>query len=216
MRYAFGSCTLDTASRRLTRDEQDVHLSPKAFELLRLLVEARPRVVTKGEILQGVWPDVVVVEANVPVLVGEVRAALGDRSSATSVVRTHHAVGYSFIADARETRSAADRQPTDGRVYIVRSGSRKVVLGLGANSIGRDPDCDVHLNDPSVSKVHARIIVGENSVQITDLESKNGTSVQGTLITAPTPLSDGDEIGIGVLKVFFIVDKQFDTTTVSI
>jgi DNA-binding winged helix-turn-helix (wHTH) protein len=216
MRYAFGSCTLDTASRQLTRDGQDVHLSPKAFELLRLLVEARPRVVAKAEIMQAVWPDAIVVDANLPVLVGEVRAALGDRSSASSVVRTHHSVGYSFIADAREARSAADRRTADGHVYAVRYGSRKIVLGLGANSIGRDPACDVHLNDPSVSKVHARIMIDERGSHIADLESKNGTSVQGTPIVEETPLADGDEIGIGVLKLFFIIDKQADTTTATL
>jgi len=216
MRYAFGSCTLDTASRRLTRGEQDVHLSPKAFELLRLLVDARPRVVTKPEIMQVVWPEANVVDANLPVLVGELRAALGDRSSASSIVRTHHTVGYSFIADVRETRSAADRRPADGHVYLLHSGSRKIVLGAGPNSIGRDPDCDVHLTDPSVSKVHARITIDDRGVQITDLQSKNGTTVQGKPVTGPTPLSDGDEIGVGVLKLFFIIDKQFDTTTATL
>ena len=207
---------LDTASRRLLRGEQEVHLSPKAFELLRLLVEARPRVVTKPEIMQVVWQDANVVEANLPVLVGELRAALGDRSSASSIVRTHHAVGYSFIADVHETRSSADRPSADGPFYLLRWGSRKIILGAGPNSIGRDPTCDVHLNDPSVSKVHARIIISEGGAQVTDLESKNGTTVQGTSITGPTPLADGDEIGVGVLKLFFIIDKQFDTTTATL
>lgn len=216
MRYAFGSCTLDTASRRFTRDGHDVHLSPKAFDLLRLLVEARPRVVLKAEIMQTVWANATVVEANLPVLIGEVRGALGDRSSATSVVRTHHTVGYSFIADARETRSAADRRPADGHVYLVRYGGLKVVLGLGENSIGRDPMCDVHLNDPSVSKLHAQIVIDARGVHIVDLDSKNGTTVRGNVITGRTPLDDGDEIGVGVLKLFFIIDRQADTTTVTL
>lgn len=53
-------------------------LSPKAFELLRLLVEDRPRVVPKAELMQRLWPDSFVEEANLPVLVAEARATIGD------------------------------------------------------------------------------------------------------------------------------------------
>ncbi|MGD9903044.1 MAG: transcriptional regulator, partial [Vicinamibacterales bacterium] len=103
MRYAFGRCRLDTASRELVRDGEAVHLSPKAFELLRLLIDARPSVIAKAELMTKLWPDAFVVEANLPVLIGEVRAALGDTASAAS----------SISARRRAGGSAQGRRPHD-------------------------------------------------------------------------------------------------------
>ena len=191
MRYALGNCTLDTASRRLTTGEQDVHLSPKAFDVLRLLVDARPRVVTRPEIMQALWPDANVVDANLPVLVGELRAALGDRSSASSIVRTHHTVGYSFIADVRETHSAADpRRPVDGHVYLLHSGGtqncarRRAELDRQGSILRRG-----NLKDPSVSKYMPAITIDQRGAQITDLQSKNGNHRPRTApVTNPTHL----------------------------
>src|SRR5437870_5496759 len=103
MRYTFGHCRLDVASRELTLRKNAVHLSPKAFELLCLLIEHRPRVLTKAELMTALWPQTFVVEANLPVIVGELRSALGDRSASSSAIKTHHGVGYSFAAEARES-----------------------------------------------------------------------------------------------------------------
>ena len=86
MRFSFGNCQLDTASREFVRRGEAVHLSPKAFDLLRLLIEQRPRVVSKAELMQALWPDTFVVEGNLPVLVAEVREALGDRAEAAKVI----------------------------------------------------------------------------------------------------------------------------------
>jgi hypothetical protein len=77
MRYDFGRCHLDTVSRAMTLDGASMRLSPKAFELLRLLIEDRPRVIPKAELMQRLWPDAFVDEATLPVLVPEVRA-VGD------------------------------------------------------------------------------------------------------------------------------------------
>lgn len=214
MRYLFGRCRLDTSSRNLTRDGVAVHLSPKAYDLLKLLIESRPRVMTKAELMEQLWPDAFVVEANLPVLVGEVRTAIGDQASGPSVIKTHHGVGYSFVADVREARSDSDvTQP--GPVLVLRVGSRRIVLGSGITTIGRDHNGDVHLNDPSVSRVHARIIVENGAATVEDLKSKNGTSVQNETIDKRTVLNDGDEIEFGSVKVWFIVERPDDPTTLT-
>lgn len=111
MRYTFERCSVDILSRHIELEGVAMELSPKAFELLRLLIDARPRVVTKTEVMQALWPDTFVQEANVPVLIREVRVAIGD-AEAARVVKTHHRVGYSFTAEVRESRSPAGRRPS--------------------------------------------------------------------------------------------------------
>ena len=214
MRYVFGHCRLDTSSRDLTRDGVAVHLSPKAFELLRLLIDARPRVLLKAELMEQLWPDAFVVEANLPVLIGEVRTAVGDQAAGASLIKTHHGVGYSFVADVREVRPDVDI--TDpGPVFVLRVGSRRIVLGPGITTVGRDHEGDVYLNDPSVSRVHARILVENGLAIVEDLKSKNGTSVQSVPITGPRTLTDGDEIEFGSVKVWFIIERPDDPTTLT-
>ena len=215
MRYVFGRCRLDTSSRDLTRDGVSVHLSPKAFELLKLLIESRPRVLTKAELMEQLWPDAFVVEANLPVLVGEVRTAIGDQAAGASVIKTHHGVGYSFVSEVREVRPEND-VTAPGPVLVLRVGSRRIVLGPGITTVGRDHDGDVYLNDPSVSRVHARIVVENGAATVEDLKSKNGTCVQSEPIDKPTLLKDGDEIEFGSVKVWFIVERPDDPTTLTL
>ena len=216
MRYAFGRCRLDTASRDLVRDGESVHLSPKAFELLRLLIDARPSVLTKAQLMTLLWPDAFVVEANLPVIVGEVRNALGEAGAAASSIRTHHGVGYSFVSDVRESRSSGDLAPADGPLALLRVGGRTIVLGTGANSVGRDADCDVYLNDASVSRLHARIAVDGRTATIEDLDSKNGTTLHGVRVSGRTALKDGDEVVFGNVRAQFVVDSRDDPTTITL
>ena len=63
MAARFGSFELDPQRRQLSREGQVQHLTPKAFDLLWLLVEASPRVVPKSEIHQALWPAGVVTDA---------------------------------------------------------------------------------------------------------------------------------------------------------
>jgi hypothetical protein len=56
----------DTDRRQLSRGEQELSLSPKAYELLRLLIEARPKAIAKEKLYRSLWPNTHVVEANLP------------------------------------------------------------------------------------------------------------------------------------------------------
>jgi DNA-binding winged helix-turn-helix (wHTH) protein len=56
VRVRFGECLLDTDSRQLVRGKEEVHLAPKAFELLMLLVTGRPRALSKRELHEAIWP----------------------------------------------------------------------------------------------------------------------------------------------------------------
>jgi pSer/pThr/pTyr-binding forkhead associated (FHA) protein len=98
-------------------------------------------------------------------------------------------------------------------VWSLRIGHRRYVLSPGANSIGRDPNSMVCINDASVSRSHARITIAGANATIEDLQSKNGTQVMGEPIKGPTRLKDGDEIEFGHVKGWFIVEASEDPPT---
>ena len=98
-------------------------------------------------------------------------------------------------------------------VRSLRIGHRRFVLSPGVNTIGREPSSTVCVNDPSVSRGHARIFIHDDTATLEDLKSKNGTQVMGQVITGPTVLKDGDEIEFGHVKGWFIVESADDPPT---
>ncbi len=98
-------------------------------------------------------------------------------------------------------------------VMSLRIGHRRHVLANGANTIGRDLESTVCINDSSVSRAHARITIAAGQAVVEDLQSKNGTSVQNQPIAGPTALADGDEIEFGHVKGWFIIEMADDPPT---
>ncbi|HSD65113.1 MAG TPA: winged helix-turn-helix domain-containing protein, partial [Vicinamibacteria bacterium] len=96
MKVRFGGFLLDTDSRQLFRERTEVHLQPKTFDLLDLLVRTRPKALSKSHIRGQLWPDTVVGEASLTVAVAELRAALGDDAREPRFVRTVYGFGYAF------------------------------------------------------------------------------------------------------------------------
>src|SRR5215204_5138707 len=109
MRVRFAPFTLDSGRQQLFADGRDVALSPKAFEVLQLLIEHRPDVVDKQTIATRVWPDTHVSDASLTVVVAEIRRALGDGPEAPRFIRTAHRRGYAFLADVEETEPGGRR-----------------------------------------------------------------------------------------------------------
>jgi len=196
MQYRFGNCRLDMASRQLLCDGVERSITPKAFDLLRLLIEFRPRVLSKAEIMDLVWPDAFVAEANVAILVGDVRAAIGDVAADARLIKTHHGVGYSFSGAVIE-QSRSDKVPLGGTRFVLAIGPRRIVLARGPIVIGRDMECDVIISDVSVSRRHACLEVSATQVEIDDLQSKNGTKVDDQLIDGKRVLADGAVVTFG-------------------
>src|SRR3954468_4637994 len=151
----FGSCTLDLGTRQLWRDGKDVHLSPKAFELLVLMVQVRPAAVSKEELQRRLWPDTFVAEANLSNLIAEIRAALRASARTPQYVRTVHKFGYAFCA----TVTGAPGPGTAASVLLgwLEWGMKRFALGEGEYVIGRDPGVDVRLDASTVSRRHARL-----------------------------------------------------------
>jgi DNA-binding winged helix-turn-helix (wHTH) protein len=200
VRRRFGPFTVDTGTRQLVRDGSELHLSPKAFDLLVVLVEHRPRVLEKSELLTRIWPDTYVVDANLNVLIGEIRRALEDSAKQPRFVRTVHGVGYAFCGTVTEVPEGQPARPTP--CWVVAE-DRTFRLAEGENIVGRDPESAVWLDSDSVSRRHARIVVesGERRVSVDDLASKNGTRVRGKRVRERVTLSDGDELVFGAVRV---------------
>jgi hypothetical protein len=195
MRYAIGSCELDVDARQLYRDGDAVHLSPKAFDLLEILVAARPRAVPKRELYDRLWPDTFVVEANLPMLVREVRTALGDEDKET--IRTVHRHGYACAPgpDAPRGNPAAE--------HLLLRDDREYFLVPGENLVGRDPAASVRIASTSASRRHASITIDGERATIVDLGSKNGTRLNGVTIARSEVLRDGSVIEFGSVEMVY-------------
>lgn len=210
MRVRFGEFVLDDRTRELRRQDDPVHLSPKAFQVLELLLRRRPAAVPKGEIMSEVWPGTHVTEASLASTVAELRAALADQKTHPRFIRTVHAFGYAFCGDAADD---APRGPgaQDAPAFRLLLHRREIQLGEGENVLGRDRDAVVWLDSSTVSRRHARILIEGRRVLIEDLGSRNGTCVGGRKIDSPTPLADRDEVKLGSVVMVFRVFEPSQT-----
>jgi DNA-binding winged helix-turn-helix (wHTH) protein len=197
----FGRFSFDAASRELRAGARLVPLSPKAFELLALLVRERPRALSKAELRDRLWPDTFVGETSLPRIVGEVRRALGDSPARGDLVRTVHRFGYAFAGGVDEAPIAAAARSTTGCALLW--GDRLIPLAPGENLLGRGPDCALTIPSGLVSRHHARIVVDGEQATLEDLGSKNGTLLSGKAVDGTAPLGDGDELRIGPALLVF-------------
>ena len=212
MQVRFSEFVLDTETRELLRDSRPIHLSPKAFQLLELLVETRPRALPKDTLYSRLWPNTFVVEANLSNLVGEVRAALGDNPRQPKFVRTVHGFGYAF-SDAPRSEGVVS-QGSRGALYRLVWDQGRATFGEGEHLLGRDPALEVCLDSSSVSRQHARVQIADGVAMLEDLGSKNGTFVNGQRITTAVRLGDRDQIGVGEVRLRFrILCAQPSTET---
>jgi TolB-like protein/DNA-binding winged helix-turn-helix (wHTH) protein len=94
--YEFGPFRLDPGERSLVRDGKPVPLTPKAFELLVLLVENRGHLLKKDELIERVWPNTFVEETNLVQNVSALRKALDDKNGGVQYIETVPKGGYRF------------------------------------------------------------------------------------------------------------------------
>jgi DNA-binding winged helix-turn-helix (wHTH) protein len=210
LRLRFGPFVLDSDTRQLLADGQPRPLTPKAFGLLELLLETRPRAVAKSEILERLWPGTFVAESNVPSLVNEVRDALGDDRRRPRYLRTVHRFGYAFCGAA-----APVGRDGGGKVFRVIADRLDFALQPGENVLGRASDAAVPIDHSSVSRRHAVVRIEAGQAVLEDCQSKNGTFVGGNRVTQPLPLADCDEILLGRVRLLFrILSGDSSTTSV--
>jgi len=216
MRVRFGECVLDSETRQLTVRGEAVHLSPKAFQFLELLLESRPKALSKSEIHERLWPGTFVSDGTLASLLVEVRSATGDSARESRFVRTVHRFGYAFSGSAQELRESVSAFGGRKLVYRLIWGNREIALGVGENLLGRDDDAIVWIDDALVSRRHARIVIDDSGAVLEDLGSRNGTYLRGKRIEAPRKLADEDQVTIGPASLIFRVFKQTASTATAV
>ena len=197
MTIEIGECRYDSLRREVRRGADRLHLSPKAFELFGVLLGRRPRAVSKDELFTLLWPTTFVTEASLAVLVAEIRRELRDDARTPRYLRTVHGFGYAFSADG------VAQSEDDAAVFRLIWGVREVPLSAGESILGREPAAALFIDDATVSRHHARIVVEGGRARIEDLGSKNGTWVGGHRIFGVQALADRDELRIGSVPMTF-------------
>jgi len=172
----FGDFRLDTVNHCLWRGDQRMPLAPKAFDVLRYLVEHCDRLVNQNEILEALWPATYVNPEVVKKYVLRIRKVLGDQSNKPAFVATFPRRGYQFIAPVREEISSdAGTAPSGIKTMVGRAsavaelkdalnkalqGQRQIVFITGEAGIGKTTLLDAfHKQSASGSRV--RIVRGQ-------------------------------------------------------
>lgn len=210
-RLHFDRFTLDTGTRELLEEGALVHLSPKAFDLLEILVQKRPEAVPRAEIEKRIWRSTHVSDTSLAGLVGELRKALRDQGRPARFVRTVHSFGYAFCGTAAAVRAPPPRLEASVLAYRLIVGRREVTLAPGENLLGREAGVVVWLDSPSVSRRHARIVIAGETATLEDLGSRNGTRLGDRDVKGPVRLADGDQVQLGSVTMTFRVVPAGET-----
>lgn len=220
MRFKFDDCELDVSERLLRRRGEPVPLTPKAFQLLELLLRRRPAVVSKDEVYASLWPGTFVAEANIPNLIAEIRSALEDSARRPRYIRTAFRAGYAFVGTVAEpghtpVPSASPAAPAarEGKLMCSLVGDgRTIPLHDGKHVVGRSAECDLQVASSAVSRRHATIFVRGTRAVIQDLDSRNGTYVRGRRVKKAAELRDGDSVRVGDVAFVFRLFSPMSTT----
>jgi len=234
--FALEEWTVDPHRHLVSNGEISVHLEPKAVSVLVCLVENAGRVVSRRTIIDRVWATEFIADSTLTSTVADIRRALGDDPRSPRFIETIPKNGYRLIpevsgfnAPASPTAPAAPRPPmaiiAGGRVqaaeavaagpyeHVLCIADREIPLSRTSVTLGRTNDADVQILEPDVSRSHAQIEFGIDTVRIEDLGSKNGTRVNDQGIVGRHELRSGDVIAIGVTTMTYCHRSDDPTRT---
>jgi adenylate cyclase len=143
--YRFANCEVDPARRQVRLNGAVAEPQPKALDLLLYLIEHRARVVDKDELLENIWPGVVVSESALTQALRKARAMVGDDGERQAVIRTVQRRGFRFVANLEEATAAAPVDATAGPPQLRPAQERAVaVLPFSDMSPAKDQEyfCD--------------------------------------------------------------------------
>ena len=135
--YEFGPYRVDVLNQRLLRAGEPVAITPKALDLLLLLLRHRERVVSKTELMRELWADIAVEEANLTQQVFTLRKVLGEGPTGRAYIETVPRRGYRLATDVREVREEPPALPTDGVAWPAGPESAEQAPAGGRVSGGR-------------------------------------------------------------------------------
>lgn len=210
VRLEFGGFTFDQNTGTLLKAGRAVPLSDKAAGALKLLLQKRPNTVRKEEFLDLLWPGADVEENSVAAVIADLRKALSDPRETPRFVQTHFGNGYRFVAEVHELDAGAPAEANHSQCWV-QWRDQRFKLREGENLVGRDPRHPIWLDHPTVSRVHAAIVVRDSQATVEDRSSLHGTFVEDSRISASHALTEGDTIRFGGTSVSF---HRSDTRTV--
>jgi TolB-like protein/DNA-binding winged helix-turn-helix (wHTH) protein/Tfp pilus assembly protein PilF len=198
--YEFGPFRLDPLKRRLTRDGEPVRLTPKALELLLVLVEASGRTVEKDELLEKVWAGTIVEENNLNQAITALRKSLGDSRQDSQYIATVPGLGYRFVAEVRRV----DDVPAQRREVAMEEAAKS-----SAPSRGKIFRYALLIFAPLIVAVLAYALytretpptVAVSSIMVLPLENLSGDPEQEYFADGITDALIGDLARIGGLHV---------------
>jgi DNA-binding winged helix-turn-helix (wHTH) protein len=202
MPLRLGPFTLDLDQRRLLAADGEIFLAPKSFELLKFLIEQRPKALSKDEILREIWKNTFVTESNLATTVRDLREALGDSARDPRFIRTSYKYGYAFVGDVLSGQADA-HTPSAWRIL---HDHREILLHDGENVLGRSGPGVIVIDSATVSRNHARLTIEGDRLSCQDLASKNGTWVGSRPATVRLEVDAGDELRLG--SVVLVVRRQ--------
>lgn len=197
VRLRIGDLTFDGGRRLVTRGTVPVHLSPRAFQLLELLLSRRPDAVRREEIARLLWPGDPAATAHLLPAVCELRRALHEPARAGGFIRTVPGYGYAFDGAA----GAASPSGAGPGLHLLVRGRQAIALAPGVNVLGREATAAVRLVHPSVCRTHARITVDGDRAELEDVGG--GTACRGEPVREPVLLFDGDELRVGEVALVY-------------
>jgi Tol biopolymer transport system component/DNA-binding winged helix-turn-helix (wHTH) protein len=164
MVYEFGSFALDMAKRQLARHGEGITLAPKTFDLLLLLLESNGRALSKTELIQALWPDTIVEEANLSFQISTLRKALGEDGAKWIETIPKHGYRFSGRVARREGDTAAARgeetlspAAKSHGIYLIWA----LVVAIGATTtiwlVKRQPSTGSRPQNPQPLTSHAGV-----------------------------------------------------------
>jgi DNA-binding winged helix-turn-helix (wHTH) protein len=221
-RARFGEFVLDDGEKQLLRAGRPVHLTPKAYALLRYVVDQGHRALSRAEILQHLWPATFVSEGALTSVVKELRHALGDPAHEPHFIRSVRGFGYAFCGELVVDEADGEplqqhQQAPSGPEFRLFWQNREIALVEGEHLLGRTREAAVWVDDSSVSRRHAILRVAGSRATLEDCGSKNGTYIRGVRLTGPRELDPGDEFWLGsACLVFACYANEVATSSASL
>ena len=201
---------VEPALNRLSLDDSTIQLELTLMDVLVCLAERAGEVLTRQEIVDRVWATEFISDNTLTHAVSELRDALGDEARNPSFIETIHRRGYRLIAEVIRVEEGSSPIRAGPPPLMLQTSEGDYPLVQGLNVIGRSVDSDICINCRKVSRHHAKIIVEGATATIEDLDSKNGTFVNGSRLDSPARLISGDEIwiGHGVASMWFSIGGE--------
>lgn len=164
MRYGFDGVVVDTDTYEVRAGGRVVKVEPQVFDVLALLIANRDRVVTKEELLDGVWGDRFVSESALTTRIKQARQAVDDDGQAQRVIRTVHGRGYRFVApiEPLDDEPAPALEPTPPTRYVTNDGASIAfqVFGEGPDLVlieGFATNVEVQWEHPAIARFLRRL-----------------------------------------------------------